>query len=47
MTSPAPLSLRRFAVALLLVVFAITAGNMACTNTIKNLDRSDETDGAT
>ncbi len=31
----------------LALAFAITAGNLACTNNIKSVDRSDETDGAT
>lgn len=47
MTSFAPSNVRRLVLALLLAAFAITAGNMACTNSIKEVDRSDETDGAT
>ncbi len=50
MTTPdrtATTDLRRLALALFLAVFAITAGNLACTNSIKSVDRSDETDGAT
>ncbi len=31
----------------LALAFAIAAGNMACNNNIKSVDRSDETDGAT
>lgn len=29
------------------VAFAIAAGGMACVDTVNELDRSDETDGAT
>ncbi len=39
--------IRKFWTLVIGMALAIAAGNMACGNTIKDLDKSDETDGAT
>jgi hypothetical protein len=38
---------RKYAALLVLLAFAIAVGGMACVETIQDLDRSDETFGAT
>ena len=38
---------RNYAALLVLLAFAIAIGGMACVQTVQELDRSDETDGAT
>ena len=38
---------RKFWTLVIGMAFAIAAGNMACGSSIKDLDNSDETDGAT
>jgi hypothetical protein len=38
---------RKFYVLLAFIAFSIAVGGMACVDTVEELDRSDETDGAT